>query len=569
MPAAPLSLRSGRLPAGARQAASARAGQVTYGVANFKSIASAEITPHRLTILAGANSSGKSSLLQALLFVAQSIGEPTTVLNGDLVQLGEPHDVLRDETSSLILDFRYGDEPVTLQVALGALTDVSLAVEELTLTAGSDLLLHAGLASTASGAPSIYPDESLLAVTPDVNHGFNEPVYLTIVGLLPRRLILRADMDLLNAGIERSIETLGTSPMVTAQQYARMAQQVGGHEELVALLTAAMRSSRDEAIKQLVALGAERRDELFILLRAAEAPDGWVSEMVTSAPTRAFLPSVEQAGEGPRQDVIQQLATASSEIRRLARAVMYLGPLRDEPRVAYPLGHTVRALPVGERGEFTAAYLQDNHRTRLSFGSPDGTMRSDTFKNAVSTWSEYLGIAEQISVVAKGKLGHEIGLQIAGRARDPTMIGVGASQLLPVIVLVLGAPQGSIVLLEQPELHLHPKVQSRLADFFATARPDVRLIIETHSEYLVTRLRLRVAEGCLPPDDVTFLFASLRRQGKAEESTLPVYTEFRRLRLTDLGDFSTWPDDFFDTLGNDAVSLAQAVQERLRTRGGS
>lgn len=137
------------------------------------------------------------------------------------------------------------------------------------------------------------------------------------------------------------------------------------------------------------------------------------------------------------------------------------------------------------------------------------------------------------------------------------------------IVLVLGAPQGSIVLLEQPELHLHPKVQSRLADFFATARPDVRLIVETHSEYLVTRLRLRVAEGRLPPDDVTFLFASLRRQDQAEEPALPAYTEFRRLLLTDLGDFSTWPDDFFDTLGNDAVSLAQAVQERLRMRGGS
>ena len=97
--------RQARPPAGARLHASQLVGNVTFRVINFKSIASAELEPRRLTILAGANSSGKSSLLQALLFLAQSFDEPTPVINGDLVRLGEPTDVIRDGTDELTLEF--------------------------------------------------------------------------------------------------------------------------------------------------------------------------------------------------------------------------------------------------------------------------------------------------------------------------------------------------------------------------------------------------------------------------------------------------------------------------------
>src|SRR5580698_3360971 len=80
---------------------------VAFGIANFKSITEAEITPQRLTILAGANSSGKSSLLQALLFLAQSMQGGAPVINGDLVRLGEPSDVIRDGTKNMTFAFGY------------------------------------------------------------------------------------------------------------------------------------------------------------------------------------------------------------------------------------------------------------------------------------------------------------------------------------------------------------------------------------------------------------------------------------------------------------------------------
>src|SRR4029077_10581733 len=211
--------------------------------------------------------------------------------------------------------------------------------------------------------------------------------------------------------------------------------------------------------------------------------------------------------KGPLLEVTSRIGRSANRMEAFGSAIVYLGPLRDDPRFAYPLGHTIASLPVGEKGEFTAAYLARNGSSRRRYRAPgaDSTTNGDLL-SAVSKWCEYLGIADEVTVQSLGKLGHRLGLKVGGSERDPTAIGVGASQLLPVVVLVLGATSRQFVLLEQPELHLHPKVQSRLADFLSSARPDLRLLIETHSEYLLTRLRLHVVNGKIEKDDLAVLF---------------------------------------------------------------
>ena len=96
-------------------------------------------------------------------------------------------------------------------------------------------------------------------------------------------------------------------------------------------------------------------------------------------------------------------------------------------------------------------------------------------------------------------------------------VGVGVSQLLPVLVLCLLSEPGGVILLEQPELHLHPALQQRLADFLiAVARSGRQLIVETHSEYIVSRLRRRIAEDTTEEDDLLamskIVFAERDRQ---------------------------------------------------------
>ena len=89
-----------------------------------------------------------------------------------------------------------------------------------------------------------------------------------------------------------------------------------------------------------------------------------------------------------------------------------------------------------------------------------------------------------------------------------TDVGFGVSQILPVLVLCFYAPKGSTIILEQPEIHLHPAVQAGLADVLIDAykRRDVQIIVESHSEHFLRRLQRRVAEEALPNDDLAVYF---------------------------------------------------------------
>src|SRR5262249_35020699 len=113
------------------------------------------------------------------------------------------------------------------------------------------------------------------------------------------------------------------------------------------------------------------------------------------------------------------------------------------------------------------------------------------------------------------------GLYRAMVKRDPespetsiTDVGFGVSQVLPALVLLYYAPEGSTVILEQPEIHLHPAVQSALADAIITTvkSRNIQVILESHSEHLLQRLLRRIAEGqdspypTISPKDLRLFF---------------------------------------------------------------
>lgn len=559
----------------------------TFRVTDFKAVGLATLDPTRLTVIAGANSSGKSSLVQAALFFAQSFGRRQTVINGDLVRLGEPTDLVRDGASEIALEFEYegrgaiaeGDSPpahCAMRISLAPRGERLVPVR-FTLYKDECLILEAVEASDAATLPAGADEVALRLQNPD-DLGLPTHSYLTFTGLTPSRLIFKVSLDALERGFEDLLQLTREgfpSAIETVTRLARLLnpnQTSDGLRERLARFR--HRAGRSMPANPAMELTDPEKQQLFQAWIESEAPDGWASESVgrfgrTRISNSALLDATDDKPESYVQ-ALWSLGVGVDRMDALARALLYLGPLREDPRIAYPLGHTVRNLPVGEKGEFTAAYLESNKTQRVGFVPPNG--RSTITKGlwlAVSEWCSYLGIAEKVSVKTQGKMGHTVGLEVGGRERDPTAIGVGASQLLPVVVLVLGAAQGSVVFLEQPELHLHPKVQSRLADFLAFARPDIRLVVETHSEYLITRLRLRAAEGSLATKDLAMLFAT-QRVSRADEAGVPSrgdFTEFERLNISSLGDFDVWPSDFFDTLTGDMLEIARAID--LRLGGGS
>ncbi|GIW56401.1 MAG: hypothetical protein KatS3mg082_2805 [Nitrospiraceae bacterium] len=157
-------------------------------------------------------------------------------------------------------------------------------------------------------------------------------------------------------------------------------------------------------------------------------------------------------------------------------SVRYLGPLRDEPKSLYPLSPTADPADVGLKGEHTAAVLE-LHKNRMvryiptsAFAESEIRVKPVTrsLQTAIIDWLRYLGVAEHVESCDKGKFGHELTVSIAGgkRPHDLTHVGVGVSQVLPILVASLLAEPNTTLIFEQPELHLHPKVQTLLADFF-------------------------------------------------------------------------------------------------------
>ena len=122
-------------------------------------------------------------------------------------------------------------------------------------------------------------------------------------------------------------------------------------------------------------------------------------------------------------------------------------------------------------------------------------------------------------------------------------VGFGVSQLLPILVEGCRSRRGTL-LVQQPELHLHPGLQSRLAELLARlSGPDPsdphrkQFILETHSEHMILRIQNLVRRGEVRPQDVAILYVDSRHK-------IP---NMQQLRLNDSGDFlDEWPEGFFE-----------------------
>jgi predicted ATPase len=137
-----------------------------------------------------------------------------------------------------------------------------------------------------------------------------------------------------------------------------------------------------------------------------------------------------------------------------------------------------------------------------------------------------------------------------------TDVGFGVSQILPVLVLCYYAPPQSIIILEQPDIHLHPSVQGHLADVLIDVVKNryVQVILESHSEHLLRRLQRRIAEETLHPQDAALYFCEMKDGESAA----------RKLEIGDDGLITNWPKDFFgDEMGELAAITEAAMKHRL------
>ncbi len=219
--------------------------------------------------------------------------------------------------------------------------------------------------------------------------------------------------------------------------------------------------------------------------------------------------------------------------------IFYIGPLREYPK-RYYLSSGEKPHDVGLRGERTVdlLYLGDIGLT-----------------DRISKWLQLFEIARQIEVdrVADGIwriLVLDDKTQLKVNMKD---VGFGTSQLLPLIVQGFNSPPDSMIIIEQPEIHLHPKAQATLADFLIDiAKLRKTLLVETHSEHLLLRLSRRIAEGKLNNDDVVIYGFEKTSEG----------TSVTKVSFDKKGNIKKWPADFFETELEETLAHIKAISKQ-------
>jgi len=226
----------------------------------------------------------------------------------------------------------------------------------------------------------------------------------------------------------------------------------------------------------------------------------------------------------------------------LTAMVRYLGPLRADPQTAQRFAPSSEPDDVGAKGEYAAAVYDANRAQRIVWWHPtEGNQVTSSLAEAMDAWVRHLGVAHRVSTAEAGLSGVSWMIQPLPESRERTLpsVGVGVSQVLPILVAGLLAPTGALLLFEQPELHLHARAQARLGDFFlGLSKVGKQCLIETHSDCLVNQFRYQiVSRSVSEEEDIVIYFIEQDEQGDAH---------FVPVEISERGNIVNWPDGFFD-----------------------
>lgn len=423
-----------------------------------------------LTLLLGTNSSGKSSLIQSLLLMRQTV-----------------------KGSDAGLDLNLGNPDAGDTVTMGQFRD---------------LLCRNGMASESTPANQV--------------------------------------------GIEFRWAPLGSDASDTTMFSARYRSGSAGSAELDYL-----RLGQDGK-----GFTVERRKPgIYRLLLGSQARR--VGQSADFRPERSFAFSAATLNKlGSLADEI--LPVGPALLDELSR-IIYLGPVRQLARRDYVWSGRMPAHIGDDGGRAVDVLIASGVAQQAKGGGQGDADDGGRIFRETERWLRELEVAEGLQVRALGRSArYELLVKHRGALVNLKDVGVGVSQVIPVVVAALFAKPGHIVIVEEPESHLHPLAQAKLAELLAnvSAARSVQFILETHSEHLFRRMQTLMARQQVQPDQAAMYF--VEREGQA--------AKLRELKLDDLGRVANWPDKFFgDALGETREQTALAIQraKELRARGGN
>jgi len=238
------------------------------------------------------------------------------------------------------------------------------------------------------------------------------------------------------------------------------------------------------------------------------------------------------------------ISFAYGDVSSILRNLVYIGPLRDHPKRYYEIaGSEPRS--VGTHGEDMANVVRRKYQK---------------IKRQLNAWVARFEFGEHLRVESPSDDIFSLSFETNKPEKLRMNIadsGFGVSQVLPLIVQALTARPYSLTIAEQPEIHLNPRLQCTLADLFVEmANSDHRVIVETHSEHLLLRLRRLIATKKIKHSSVAVYFVE-KDSGVSKVTRVP---------LDENGGISTsvWPKGFFEETLRESLALAADQSAALR-----
>jgi len=455
-------------------------------VKNFKSLRSLNIRLKPITILLGPNSSGKTSLIQTLLLIKQTLesGNPEIplVINGKYLKLGTFKDIvfLRDLSRNVSFAFKFNVKNILraamkheyrrfpLIFDIRKVEDLYIAFSVIYNESLQQLIL-------SSSEIRFYPDNLTISYSPSefsiyVRENHEEGV--------PKSGFIKISS-------KKALDTLSFRnflPMVPSFLFSKIVRN------------------------KIIPLSEDQEKLLFNVRRRIAA----------------FVYFLEMF---------------------LTENVKYLGPLREYPQRYYlTSGEVPKSAGIrGERAIELLYYEYSRRKEKL---------------DVVRKWLKKFNLASDVIIKRIEESLFELRLEDISLKTLVNIcdVGFGASQLLPIIIECFLSRPGSFLIVEQPEIHLHPSAQACLADLFieSVRYNNNQLLIETHSEHLLIRLQRRIAEGVISKDDVSILYFKPTNEG----------TKVYPIEISELGTFKEVPEGFFEEDISEIIGLIKALKSR-------